>query len=154
MSAALDRWVPGLVGLAIWGLPTGYLGWLCWLARQSRTWPSTVGRVVSSRVRHDEYRLRRQSWGIAAVEYEYEVNGRRLRGRRVRFGGLLNANPRDAGRVVIRYTEGSPVSVRYDPVRPHRCTLERRLSRLVWMFLGIGVFQVAAIAGALMGWWN
>jgi hypothetical protein len=154
MSAALEQWFPGLLGLAIWGLPTAYLGWLCWLARQSRTWPSTVGRVISSRVHHDEHRLYRKSWGVAAVVYEYEVDGRKLHGRRVRFGGLLNANPRDAGRVVIRYTAGSPVSVRYDPVHPHRCTLVRRLSRLLPLFLAIGVFQVAAISGALIGWWN
>lgn len=60
MSAALERWAPGLLGLAIWSLPTAYVGWLCWLARQSRTSSSTVGRVVSSKVHHDEHRLHRQ----------------------------------------------------------------------------------------------
>jgi hypothetical protein len=86
------------------------------------------------------------------------VRGRwfeKLRGRRVRFGGLLNANPADAGRVVIRCREGSLVSVRYDtPPDPQRCTLERRMSRLVVMWLCIGIFFVAGIFGAMMGWWE
>lgn len=154
MNPWIERVVPGVIGLAVTGLPTLYMAWQCWLARQSRRWPSTVGRIVSSGVRHDEHRLHRQSWGVAAVEYEYEVGGRKLRGRRVRFGGLLNANPADAGRVVIRYREGSLVSVRYDPSRPERCTLERRMSRLVIMWLCIGCFFIAAIFGALMGWWE
>jgi hypothetical protein len=153
MSPTLERILPGLIGLIAFGLPTLYMASQCWLAWRSRRWPSTTGRILSSDVRFDEHRLQK-THGVAAVRYEYVVDGRTLRGSRVRFGGWLNANPADAGRVTIRYRTGSPVSVRYDPARPHVCTLERRMSRLVPMFLAIGLFLTASVFGALMGWWQ
>ncbi|HSJ10090.1 MAG TPA: DUF3592 domain-containing protein [Longimicrobiales bacterium] len=153
MAPALERFLPPLIGLVLWGLPTLYLARQWWLARRSRDWPSTVGRVLGSEVEYDSHDLQR-THGFHRVTYEYEVDGRTLRGRRVRFGGWLNASPRDAGLTVIRYRPGTPVSVRYDPRRPQLCTLERRMSRLVPWFLAIGLFMTLAIFGALLGWWN
>lgn len=153
MNPTLERVIPILTGLLFFGGPTVWLLWQVWLARSSRNWPSTVGRVLGSDVRYDEHRLGR-THATASVRYEYEVEGRTYRGYRVRFGGWLNANPTDAGRTVIRYRAGSPVSVRYDPRRPRRCTLERRVSRLVWMFLAIGVFMTGSVLGAALGFWE
>lgn len=153
VTSSLESWAPGLIGLFFWGLPAAYLGWQWWLERRSRRWPSTVGRVISSRVIYDAYRLPRR-YAVPGVEYEYTVDGTVWRGRRVRFGGWLNTNPEDAGVVAMRYKEGSPVSVRYDPRNPRRSTLERRMSRLVQFLLVICLLQMAAIAGALVGWWE
>lgn len=153
MSETFERIAPGLVGLLFWGAPTAWLGWQCWLARCSRHWPSTIGRVLSSSVQFDPHVLQRTE-ATARVHYEYHVHGRRLVGSRVRFGGWLNLNPRTAALTSNRYRVGTPVSVRFDPNRPHRCTLERRVSRLVWMFLAIGLFFTLSIAGALLGFWN
>lgn len=153
MNPLIERFLPPLVGMIAFGAPTLWLAWQAWLARQSRNWPSTVGRVISSKVQYDPHRLGR-THGSASVSYEYEVDGRKYSGYRVRFGGWLNANPTSAGRTVIRYREGSPVSVRYDPRNPRRCTLERRVSRRVWMFLAIGLFMTGSVFGALLGWWE
>jgi hypothetical protein len=153
VNPLIERLLPPVVGMIAFGAPTLWLAWQAWLARKSRNWPSTVGRVLGSRVQHDPNRLGR-THGTASVSYEYEVDGRKYRGYRVRFGGWLNANPTSAGRTVIRYREGSPVSVRYDPGKPRRCTLERRVSRQVWMFLGIGLFMTGSVFGALLGWWE
>lgn len=88
------------------------------------------------------------------ILYEYRVDGRRYTGTRVTFGGWLNRTLGRSNRVLSRYRAGAPVSVRYDPSKPSRCTLERRLSRIVWLFLGIALFTVSSIFGALMGWWE
>jgi hypothetical protein len=153
MGAILERFAPPLVGLLFMGTPTAWLGWQVWLARKSRDWPSTTGRVEGSEVRHDEHELGRHR-AYHLVRYRYEVDGRTYHGRRVRFGGWLNANARDAGRTVARYRADQPVSVRYDPRKPGRCTLERRVSRPVWMFLAIGIFMTGSVLGALLGWWR
>lgn len=153
MSPVLDRVIPALVGLTAFGGLTAWLGWQCWLARSSRRWPSTVGRILSSEVVYDPHRLHRVH-AFARIRYEYEVDGRRYVGGRVKFGGWLNTSRRNAGFTTIRYRAGSPVSVRFDPRRPTRATLERRVAGHVLFFLAIGVFMTGSILGALMGWWN
>lgn len=153
MSPALERVLPAAIGVLVWGGPTAWLGWQVWLARRSRNWPSVTGRVEVSEVRRDPEAI----LGTARhhhVRYTFQVDGRTYHGRRVRFGGWLNTDPRSAGRIVDRYRAGQPVSVRYDPRNPARCTLERRVSRLVWLFLGIGLFMTGSVGGALLGWWN
>lgn len=151
--SAVERIVPALAGLIGFGVPTGYLLWQVWLARRSRTWPSTTGRVLRSEVHRERVRASR-TYGPANVLYEYHVDGRRCTGKRVTFGGWLNTNLSRTGRVINRYRPGSPVSVRYDPRKPSRCTLERRLYGGVWLFIGIGLFMMTTIFGALMGWWE
>jgi len=151
--SAVERILPPLIGLVAFGAPPVYLLWQVWLAHRSRNWPSTTGRVLDARIRYDEHRLPRV-YGSAWVRYEYHVDGRRYTGTRVKFGGWLNTDVRAAGRTVVRYRPGSPVSVRYDPRKPSRCTLERRLAGLVWIFLAIGLFMTGSIFGALMGWWE
>jgi hypothetical protein len=148
----LDRFVPAVIGLAAWGAPSAYLARLVWLAHVSRRWPSTRGRIVTSRVRNSDYYLG-DSRQFHRVRYEYEVDGRVYVGHRVRFGDWLSSQPKQAARIVSRYRVGD-VTVRYDPRRPHVSTLDRQVSKLVWLFLGIGILQVGAIFGALMGWWE
>lgn len=147
----VERIVPALVGLTAFGTLTGIFLWQVWLGHLSRSWPSTTGRILISEVRRNPHRLYRVQ---AYVLYEYRVGGRRYTGTRVTFGGWLHTRQSAADRVVGRYRTGAPVSVRYDPRKPSRSTLERRTSKMVWLFIGIGVFMMTNIFGALMGWWE
>jgi hypothetical protein len=145
----LDQLIPGLIGLSIFGIPTAYLLWLCWLALSSRRWPSATGRVTRSKVVPG--RRERASYD---VRYEYEASGRRYTGDRVRFGGALNLNSTDARATALRYPEGGSVAVRYHPRRPAIATLEPRVSGFLWFWLATGLFMVVSISGALVGWWG
>lgn len=150
----VERIVPPLIGLLAFGVPTGYLVWQVWLARRSANWPSTTGRILHAEPYRGWVPMPRSSYVIPTVLYEYRVDGRRYTGTRVTFGGWLNASISAGNRVLARYRTGMPVSVRYDPRKPSRCTLERRVSGIVWLFLGIGVFLTSSVFGALMGWWE
>lgn len=151
--SAVERIVPALIGLLAYGLPTGYLLWQVWLAYRSRRWPSTTGRILLSDLHH-EWRPMWRTHSAPRILYEYRVDGRRYTGTRVTFGGWLNRTWGRTNRVLSRYRVGAPVSVRYDPNKPRRCTLERRLSRIVWLFLAIALFATSSIFGGLMGWWE
>jgi len=146
----LDQLIPGIVGLSIFGIPTTYLLWLCWLALSSRQWPSATGCITLSKV----VPSRRRKLSSYIVRYEYEASGRRYTGDRVRFGGALNLNSADAQATVLRYPEGKSVAVRYHPQRPAIATLEPRVSGFLWIWLVIGLFMVVNISGALFGWWG
>ena len=59
------------------------------------------------------------------VIYSYEVQGRRLEGRRLRFGSEPHTRAKSlAQENVAKYQEGSNVTVHYDPARPSKSVLE------------------------------
>jgi hypothetical protein len=147
--STLERVVPGIVGLLVFGVPTAYLLWLCWAALASRRWPTAPGRVTRSVVVAGHRRQARYD-----VRYEYTVAGRAYTGGRVRFGGALNMNRAVALRTTMLYPAGRPVEVRHHPRRPRVSTLECRVSATVWVWLALGLFMVGTIAGALLGWWE
>lgn len=151
--AALERLVPPLLGLAVWGGLTLWLARQIWLSRRSRRWPATPGRILDARVEFDPWRVQRIR-AAASVRYEYEVGGRTYQGRRLRFGGSLNLDPVRAGRDTARYPRGHVVPVRYDPRRPSRSTLDSSPPRQAYLLLVIGLFMVLAILGALLGFWE
>lgn len=145
----LDEIVPGVLGLLVFGLPTAYLLYLWVMARTSRRWPVAVGRVTHSVLVEGRRRHFR-----CDVRYSYDVAGRSYEGRRVRFGGALNASADGARSTRSRYAPGLPVRVHYHPRRPAFSTLETGASRLVGMWVAIGLFMAGSIGGALLGWWE
>ena len=117
--------VGGLFVVMGTALLTG-VGWLYVTARQSLTWSSTNGRVVSS----DRDRSTGRGQGTTSyrlvLTYEYSVGERRLTGHRVGFGDLLWTWTRSSAQVESRrkqYPPGAEVTVWYDARRPERCTL-------------------------------
>jgi hypothetical protein len=149
MGDALERLVPGLVGLALFGAPTLYLIFLAALSVASRRWPTAAGRVTTSNLITG-----RRGAAYYDVRYEYVVDGETYRGDRVRFGGALNGNSRDAADTRSTYPVGRPVEVRYHPGRPGWSTLETRASNALWLWIGLGVLMAFPIAGALLGFWD
>jgi hypothetical protein len=148
MTSTLERVIPGMVGLSLFGAPTLYLLYLAVLSGRSRRWPTATGRITRSTVVPG-----RRGAGYYDVRYEYQVEGRTYRGDRVRFGGALNGNIRDAQDTRSTYPEGRVVEVRYHPRNPARSTLEARASGALWLWIGIGLLVSVPIAGALLGFW-
>lgn len=147
----LDQIVPGVLGLLIFGSPTVYLIYLWLMARASSRWPVAEGRVTRAVLVEGTHRPRHVH---CDVRYRYDVDGRSYEGRRVRFGGALNASAVNARATRSLYTQGQRVRVRYHPRRPAFSTLEAGASRLVGMWIAIGLFMVGGIGGALLGWWE
>jgi Protein of unknown function (DUF3592) len=147
----LDRLIPPLIGLVIFGTPTAYMLRLFWLGIVSRRWSSAPGRIMHSSVINRKGRYNLANY---YVRYEYEVRGRKYTGDRVRFGGAINANPADARSTVFRYPKDREVIVFYHPRRPNVSTLERKVLRYVFACLPIGLLITGAICGALFGWWG
>jgi hypothetical protein len=100
-------------------------------AEASQSWPSTPGVVAESRVTSS---TSTDSDGDTSttysphVEYTYQVGGQEYRGKDITFGFKQGyGNPSKAEEMVTRYPEGSPVTVFYDPAKPQRSVLERKV---------------------------
>jgi hypothetical protein len=96
--------------------------------QESRSWPSTSGRIISSRMMSGPPDA---EW--SDVEYEYRVDGRRYTSDRVSFGGPLhlsvNVGPEEvccesAEDIVRRHPAGRTVRVHYDPKDPREAVLQ------------------------------
>ncbi len=148
---ALVRITPLLIGLVIFGTLTAYLLRLFWLGIVSRRWSSTLGRIMHSSVINSKGRYNLAKY---YVRYSYEVRGRKYTGDRVRFGGNINFNSTHARSTISRYPKDREVVVFYHPHHPNISTLERKISRYIFIFLPIGLFIVTAIFGTLVGWWG
>ena len=120
--------------------------------RRSLTWSQAPGTVVDSTVRRyvGEYEGAESISYAPQVGYEYWVNGKKLTGRRVRFGGESQWGfAKVAARRLGGYRMDVPVTVYYDPADPRECVLERTVSSayLGWsIFLGSLALAEAALA--------
>ena len=95
-------------------------------ARASESWPSVPGRIEESKV-DEEYR---NSGGnatthyLAAVRYQYAVDGATHHGARIHFGDATSTIREDVQAIVDRYPPGQEVSVHYQPEQPDVAVLE------------------------------
>jgi hypothetical protein len=100
--------------------------------RAAQAWPATTGIVLSSFVNTESSYDSTSNAEVTSfkpnVTYEYEVNGHRYRGDRLRASdgfysvGML---PGSAQAIVDRYPAGAPVTVYYNPASPQESLLER-----------------------------
>ena len=118
-----------LIGL-VW---TGMFGFIHFRAvakaGASETWPTTVGKVLSSRVVEEESRDRHGSsstWYNPVVTYSYSAGGGSLQSSRIRFANMRQGRRAKAEEIVARYPEGSAPIVRYNPAKPDEAVLETR----------------------------
>jgi len=92
------------------------------LARESKTWPTVVGKVLRSRVRE---RSVLQSGYIAHVAYRYTVQGVDFESESVsHFPPGEYFTREDAMESITRYVTNEPVTVYYCPTEPSRAVLE------------------------------
>jgi hypothetical protein len=124
--------------------------------RIASRWPSTPGRVVSSRV------VQRRVGGIggdekdvelrnfAEVTYEYAVQGKKQRASRVSIGEDLGNFQIEE--TLAKYPQGASVIVYYNPTKPGEAVLERDVPEgifkfMLWLILGLIAVGLALIFG-------
>ncbi len=91
-------------------------------AKQIATWPTTKGRIVTSRTEEFRESMRSSNTGRSSkmyrtfVEYRYEVDGREYHSTQLAIGAKLSSSSKAlADAVTAKYKEGSTIDVRYDP---------------------------------------
>lgn len=146
--AALELLVPGSIGLLLSALFARSCHRTLRLARASRDWPTTSGRIVANRTR--VVRPSHSNPGVRVdITYEYEVGGVCHQGTRVRFGGTGNLGKDDAERTARRYPVGSRVAVHHHPALPELATLETTVPRHAQVLLAVVLFVALAIVAGL-----
>ena len=145
-------------GVSAWGVVEYRRG------QASTNWPTVEGRVTRSWVdeetstRTEGNRRVTSTMYQARVDYEYEVDGRMRRSRRISFGEYSTSDPADAEAIVGKYPAGGAVKVYYDPQMPERAALEPGVTFGNYFLLGIGlVFLFVGIglgAGAIFIPWG
>jgi hypothetical protein len=143
----------GLLGIGIPLLLIGllstlafYLDWQRGLAAGS--WPQADARVIDSgvdaQIRHRKgQEVRRFK---PRVSYEYEVNGQRFTGDRVKYGvASATMSEDEADQVLARYPKGAAAKVHYLAERPHISVLQPGLqeeSKLIAYMWVTGAFTL------------
>ena len=143
MTAGQVRGYRGVfLGVAI--VAVAYLAWFIRLlqrARASRTWPSTEGRILSAQAQN----LGRGR-GSVLVYYEYVVNGRQYRGKRLRFApwGALSFD--DAKADVLKYRPTCSIQIHYNPAVPNDSVIELGVVPSLWLCIaGSAAFGALAL---------
>ena len=117
------------------------------LAGRARTWPTTNGVITSSEISHEG------KYWTPRVKYRYEVDGREFNGTTVSPGGPTGANWKSpAQRVIEKYPSSKRVLVYYDPRKPARACLERKVGFGVVVFFVFGIVFGLLGLGALVSW--
>lgn len=93
---------------------------MVFLAHRSASWPPTIGVVIKSHVNHlggDG-----NSWK-PVVEYEFEIDGEKFKGNRLRLFTGTCFIPQLAQKQITAYAEGQSVKVYFNPRNPNHSVL-------------------------------
>ncbi len=112
-----------LVYLGFNGLILGSMIYKQSMTNRTTDWPSTPGKVKSSRVSFQSSTHRVN--GVPWVVYSYEVNGKKYKGSVIVPGDVTLAGNDYAEKIVARYPASSDVTVYYNPNNPEDAFLER-----------------------------
>jgi len=116
--------------------------------KRASGWSTAVGRIVKSGTAAAHHRSAGEATTVKtvpAVEYEFSVGGRKVRGDRIGIGG--DSGGADTEATLRRYTVGAAVTVYYDPANPKNCVLERGVPEGV----GKGLLIIAGFVIAFVG---
>jgi len=103
----------------------GQFWWKGRLVRQSKSWPSTPGEIIQSRVARESNSDGR--YYTPKIAYRYSAQGRAYEADTVQIGADgISGSRKQARQTVARYPVGSQALVYFDPERPERACLERR----------------------------
>jgi hypothetical protein len=120
--------------------------------RRMARWPKTMGRIVRSQsglalTRTDSKDIPRNE-RVADIVYEFEVNGRKYRGKR--FTLAEKVSEEEVPGILAQHPVGKIVPVYYDPSNPEDCTLERELPKgLLLGCLPMLGFGLAGVIGTI-----
>ena len=142
-----------LLGYGMW-CAVVWTVWKKWhlsgLVKQSLSWPSTDGEVISSSVSSESSGTydNPNSTFRANIKYRYEVGSRTLTNDKICVGGQLQISFKSKAEQTCRtYPTGKSVRVHYNPRKPSDSVLETH-EETSWFYLAIGL--VLAIVGTLM----
>ncbi len=93
---------------------------------KAASWTRTTGRIVQSGTETRRHRFAGEPETIVnvpAVQYEFKVDGRTVRGSRIAIGEDSGGVNTEA--TLARYPKGAEVTVFYDPADSANCVLER-----------------------------
>src|SRR5688500_14296273 len=108
-------------------------------AQASETWPTTIGRIVSSEILVEESRDDEgTTWYNPVVAYSYSVAGRTIEGSRIRFANMRRGSRKKAEEVLAPYRPGAPVTVRYNAGKPEEAVLETCKPGPLYLVLALG----------------
>ena len=145
------QWI-GLAAVALGLLWTAGFAWAHFRAvgkaKAAESWPSTLGKVISSEVRVEESTDRHggtTTWYNPVVSYSYSAGGRQLHGDRLRFGNPRSGSRKKADEAVARYAVGSSPAVRYNPERPEECVLETAKPGPTYLIMALGGLVFIAV---------
>ncbi len=122
--------IAGVVGLLVGP-------WIAYDDYASRSWVSTIGKVIDSRVEPTprNYRI--------AVSYTFDAGGKAYSGHRYRPGSNLTSTAGSAEGIVAQYPRGSSATVYYDPANPKQSALKVGLDVDDFYLPGFGVAALA-----------
>lgn len=133
------------VVMALWGLSQrSKANFIIGAARQ---WPSAAGTITAAEVRREG--TSRNATYVPVVRYEYEVDGRKHVGDRLRAGYLKVGWRSTAERMLQPYPVGAGVPVRYDPADPDSSLLELETSSTPLM-TAVGAVVLILIGGGIV----
>jgi hypothetical protein len=99
----------------------------------SQRWPSTLGKIVSSRIVEGSSSDGGRTIG-AEVVYSYTVAGQEYRSDHRSIGGGGSGSIAGENAIIARYPAGSSVTVYYNPSTPGDAVLERTSGIAALMF--------------------
>lgn len=140
--------------IAIGAVFVGVAARAAWLGWRIRRWPRVPGRILESRTfgRVAGPANARTFVVEPRVLYEYEVDGRMHRGRRIALLEVFTPSRRGAERRLARYSPGRNIEVSVDPKNPRSAYLENGFAHvpIVLVFALVGgaliAFGVSKIA--------
>lgn len=117
-------------------------------ALASTSWPTTDGRIQTSRVETSRDNKGKTRY-TSAVQFAYEVQGQNYESAYVwPSGGYSSSSESEHRKVVERYTPGKQVKVFYDPQKPEFGILEPGVTSTNYIVLIVGVMFF--LAGLVM----
>ncbi len=148
LAGKIGFWVLILVGMIAFNMVALAIlkGW------DSKSWPSTNGTIVSSRVKTVTTRStstsktpgKKRTRYFPEIHYKYQVDGKEFTGNRFAFG-FSNRTKETSKNIVARYPAGAKVPVHYDPDDPEESVLEPGVYTLNWfgILFGLGAIGFA-----------
>jgi hypothetical protein len=109
-------------------------------AKAASKWPSAAATVLSSEVVVEESGDTMEAgttWYNPVVNYSYVVEGRELRGSRLRFGNPRSARRSKSEAAISKYVPGSSTTIRYNPEKPEDSVLETGKPSPIYLVLAV-----------------
>ncbi|MBT6155636.1 MAG: DUF3592 domain-containing protein, partial [Planctomycetaceae bacterium] len=129
-----------LVVAAVGLLVTAGGGFFAYRSWESKSWPTTDGKIIESRVEREKSvgdSVDDQQYK-AVVKYEFTVEGTEYTSDRVAFGIGTSNHRSDAKKIVNEYPARRTVAVHYSPDDPSDAVLEAGMGGFAIIILIVG----------------